>query len=70
MTVDHNHFDTLVTVVFQHIPVGEAALPCGDDALGQAARAALDAIRRPLSRALLRRVGDLYSPSSPSGDLR
>ena len=53
-----------------HIPVGEAALPCGDDALGQAARAALDAIRRPLSRALLRRVGDLYSPSSPFGDLR
>ena len=24
VTVDHNHFDTLVTVVFQHIPVGEA----------------------------------------------
>ena len=24
VTVDHNHFDALVTVVFQHIPVGEA----------------------------------------------
>lgn len=23
VTVDHNHLDTLVTVVFQHIPVGE-----------------------------------------------
>lgn len=24
VTVDHDHFDALVTVVFQHIPVGEA----------------------------------------------
>lgn len=24
VTVDHNHFDALVTVVFQHVPVGEA----------------------------------------------
>lgn len=24
MAVDHDHFDALVTVVFQHVPVGEA----------------------------------------------
>ena len=24
VTVDHDHFDALVTVVFQHIPMGEA----------------------------------------------
>ncbi len=42
------------------IPVAEARLPCQDDALGQAAREALDELRIPLRKALKRRVSDLY----------
>jgi membrane protein len=42
------------------IPVAEAHLPCQDDALGVAARDALDELRIPLRAALKRRVSDLY----------
>lgn len=42
------------------VPVAEARLPCQDDALGVAARAALDELRLPLRVVLKRRVGDLY----------
>jgi len=42
------------------IPVAEARLPCQDDALGIAARAALDELRIPLRVGLKRRVSDLY----------
>ncbi len=42
------------------IPVAEAHLPCQDDALGLAARGALDELRIPLRVALKRRVSDLY----------
>jgi len=43
------------------IPIAEAHLPCRDDALGQAALAALDQLRLPLRDLLKHRVGDLYS---------
>ncbi len=42
------------------VPVAEARLPCQDDALGIAARTALDELRLPLRVVLKRRVGDLY----------
>ena len=43
------------------IPVAEAHLPCQDDALGIAARAALDQLRVPLREVLKRRVSDIYA---------
>ncbi len=42
------------------IPVAEAHLPCQSDALGVAARDALDQLRIPLRVALKRRVSDVY----------
>jgi len=45
------------------VPIGEAWLPCRDDALGVAATAALDELRLPLRDALKRRVADLYPPA-------
>lgn len=42
------------------IPVAEAHLPCQNDALGVAAREALDQLRIPLRVALKRRVSDVY----------
>lgn len=42
------------------IPVAEAHLPCQSDALGVAAREALDQLRIPLRVALKRRVSDVY----------
>ncbi len=42
------------------IPVAEAHLPCQGDALGVAAREALDQLRIPLRVALKRRVSDVY----------
>lgn len=42
------------------IPVAEAHLPCQDDVLGVAARAALDELRIPLRVGLKRKVSDLY----------
>jgi len=49
------------------IPIAEAHLPCHDDALGVAARAALDDLRVPLRDLLKRRVGalNLDIPDSP-----
>jgi membrane protein len=41
--------------------VAEAHLPCQDDALGIAARDALDQLRVPLREVLKRRVSDIYS---------
>ncbi|WP_368562838.1 YihY family inner membrane protein [Pseudoxanthomonas sp. UTMC 1351] len=43
------------------IPVAEAHLPCGDDTLGIAARAALDDLRVPLRDLLKRKVSDIYA---------
>jgi membrane protein len=44
------------------IPVGEAVLPCSDDALGASAQAALDELRLPLRERLQRSVGSIYPP--------
>lgn len=46
------------------VPVAEARLPCQDDALGVAARGALDELRIPLRVALKRRVSDLYAEAA------
>lgn len=43
------------------IPVAEAHLPCQDDALGIAARGALDELRVPLRDVLKRKVSDIYT---------
>ena len=43
------------------IPVAEAHLPCQDDALGIAARDALDQLRMPLREVLKRKVSDIYA---------
>ena len=43
------------------IPVAEAHLPCQDDALGIAARDALDQLRVPLREVLKRKVSDIYT---------
>jgi membrane protein len=43
------------------IPVAEAHLPCGDDSLGIAARAALDGLRVPLRELLKHKVSDIYA---------
>lgn len=43
------------------IPVAEAHLPCGDDSLGIAARAALDDLHVPLRELLKHRVSDIYA---------
>ena len=43
------------------IPVAEAHLPCQDDALGIAARNALDELRIPLRVLLKRKVSDIYT---------
>jgi len=43
------------------IPVAEAHLPCQDDALGIAARDALDQLRVPLREVLKRKVSDIYA---------
>lgn len=43
------------------IPVLEAHLPCQDDALGIAARGAIDELRIPLRDVLKRKVSDIYS---------
>ncbi len=43
------------------IPIAEAHLPCQDDALGVAARNALDQLRVPLREVLKRRVSDIYT---------
>lgn len=43
------------------IPVAEAHLPCQDDALGIAARGAIDELRIPLRDVLKRKVSDIYS---------
>lgn len=45
------------------VPVNEAHLPCRDDALGDAAAAALDGLRLPLRDALRRPVGALLEPT-------
>ena len=45
------------------IPVAEAHLPFHDDALGCAARRALDDLRVPLRELLKKRVSDLYVES-------
>ncbi|MEO8367564.1 MAG: YihY family inner membrane protein [Pseudoxanthomonas sp.] len=42
------------------VPVAEAHLPCQDDALGIAARDALDQLRVPLREVLKRKVSDIY----------
>ncbi|WCE02845.1 YihY family inner membrane protein [Pseudoxanthomonas sp. JBR18] len=46
------------------VPIAEAHLPCQDDALGQAAREALDRIRLPVRDLLRHRAGALYPPVS------
>ena len=46
------------------IPVAEAHLPCQDDALGLAARDALDHLRVPLREVLKRKVSDIYAHQS------
>ncbi len=46
------------------IPVAEAHLPCQDDALGIAARDALDQLRVPLREVLKRKVSDIYAHQS------
>lgn len=43
------------------VPVAEAHLPFHDDALGRAARTALDDLRVPLRELLKKRVSDLYT---------
>lgn len=43
------------------IPVTEAELPLGDDALGKAARRALEQLRLPLNELLTRHVDDIYA---------
>ncbi|KAF1714018.1 hypothetical protein CSC74_16735 [Pseudoxanthomonas yeongjuensis] len=48
------------------IPVAEAHLPCQDDALGIAARDALDQLRVPLREVLKRKVSDIYA-QQPEG---
>lgn len=45
------------------IPVAEAHLPFHDDALGHAARSALDELRIPLRELMKRRVSDVYADS-------
>ena len=42
------------------IPIAEARLPCQDDALGIAARGAMDELRIPLRDVLKRKVSDIY----------
>jgi membrane protein len=42
------------------IPIAEAYLPCQDDALGAAAKHALDQLRVPLRDLLKRKVNDIY----------
>ncbi|MET0891958.1 MAG: YihY family inner membrane protein [Pseudoxanthomonas sp.] len=43
------------------VPVAEAHLPCQDDALGQAARNALDQLRVPTRDLLKRKVSEIYA---------
>ncbi len=43
------------------IPIAEARLPCGDDALGRSAVAALDELRLPLRELLKRRVSAIHA---------
>ncbi|MGV8941595.1 MAG: YihY family inner membrane protein [Lysobacter sp.] len=43
------------------IPIAEARLPCGDDALGRSAVAALDELRMPLRELLKRRVSAIHA---------
>ncbi len=43
------------------IPIAEARLPCQDDALGVAARGAMDELRIPLRDVLKRKVSDIYT---------
>jgi membrane protein len=43
------------------IPVGDALLPCRDDALGIRVQAALDALRLPLRERMQRSVGSIYA---------
>lgn len=49
------------------IPIAEVTLPCQDDALGVAAREALDRVRLPVSELLQHHAGTLYRnlPESP-----
>jgi membrane protein len=46
------------------IPIAEARLPCQDDALGVAARGAMDELRIPLRDVLKRKVSDIYTNTS------
>ena len=46
------------------IPISEARLPCQDDALGIAARGAMDELRIPLRDVLKRKVSDIYANTS------
>ena len=43
------------------VPVAEAHLPCQDDALGLAARNALDQLRIPTRDLLKRKVSEIYA---------
>ena len=57
--------DMTVTELYEacqlRIPVAEAHLPCQDDALGIAAREALDELRVPLRDVLKRKISDIYT---------
>jgi membrane protein len=46
------------------IPIAEAHLPCQDDALGIAARGAMDELRIPLRDVLKRKVSEIYTNTS------
>jgi membrane protein len=48
------------------IPIGEAHLPCRDDAIGIAAIGMIDDVRMPLRELLKRRVSSIFEPSRES----
>ncbi len=50
------------------IPLRDAPLPCSDDALGIAAQAALDELRRPLRERMARSVGSIYASTNRNSE--
>jgi membrane protein len=59
--VDEVSLQELCEAAHLRIPLRDAPLPCSDDALGIAAKAALDELRHPLRERMARSVGSIYT---------
>ncbi len=61
--LDEVHIQELYETAGLRLPVGDALLPCRDDALGIRVQAALDLLRLPLRERMQRSVGSIYASS-------